>query len=214
MIAIIDYGAGNLRSVQKAFEYLNLPVVISNQAEEIRSASHVILPGVGAFGDAMRELQSSGMDQVVRNVIADGKPFLGICVGLQLLFEESDESPGIKGLGIFRGKIRKIPGHGLKIPQMGWNSLHFHRTSPLLQGLREGAFMYFVHPLLLIHTGRQMDEPPPTVTQRQTRQFHDGRSAKGGCSPHGWPWNSGVNTKLKSSLMVIPPNKVMPALIR
>lgn len=145
MIAIIDYGAGNLRSVQKAFEYLNLPVVISNQAEEIRSASHVILPGVGAFGDAMRELQSSGMDQVVRNVIADGKPFLGICVGLQLLFEESDESPGIKGLGIFRGKIRKIPGHGLKIPQMGWNSLHFHRTSPLLQGLREGAFMYFVH---------------------------------------------------------------------
>lgn len=145
MIAILDYGAGNLRSVHKAFEFLGHTAVVTSDVDVISSADRVVLPGVGAFGDAMRGLENAGLHKVALDAINSGRPFLGICVGLQLLFEESEESPGIKGLGIFEGKICKIPDKGLKIPQMGWNSLEFQNSTPLFDGLKNGEFMYFVH---------------------------------------------------------------------
>ncbi len=145
MIAILDYGAGNLRSVQKAFERLGYEAQITNNKEIINSATHIVLPGVGAFGDAKEGLDKAGMAEIVRDEITKKKPFLGICVGLQLLFEGSEESPEAEGLGIFKGTIKKIPDHGLKIPQMGWNSLTFKQPCPLFEGLKQGEFVYFVH---------------------------------------------------------------------
>ncbi len=146
MIAIIDYGAGNLRSVQKACEVLGAKAVITSNPQEILNADHVILPGVGAFGDCMHSLNSTGLTQVVRQVALSGKPFLGICLGMQLLFDSSEESPGVEGLGIFPGKIVKIPKQeGFKIPHMGWNSLDFTKESPLFANLSEQPFVYFVH---------------------------------------------------------------------
>ncbi len=146
MIAIIDYGAGNLRSVQKACEVLGAETIITSDPEEILKAGQVILPGVGAFGDCMHSLDSIGLTDIVRKAATSGKPFLGICLGMQLLFESSEESPGIKGLGIFPGKIVKIPKQeGYKIPHMGWNSLTFTKESPLFEGLSPEPFVYFVH---------------------------------------------------------------------
>ncbi len=146
MIAIIDYGAGNLRSVQKACEVLGAKAVITSNPQEIINADHVILPGVGAFGDCMHSLNSTGLTQVVRQVALSGKPFLGICLGMQLLFDSSEESPGVEGLGIFPGKIVRIPKQeGFKIPHMGWNSLDFTKESPLFANLSEQPFVYFVH---------------------------------------------------------------------
>ena len=146
MIAIIDYDAGNLRSVEKALEALGQQVIVTKDAETIRQAEKVILPGVGAFGDAMANLQRLGLVEVIRETAASGKPFLGICLGLQLLFEDSDETPGVPGLGILRGHIKRIPEQpGLKVPHMGWNNLELHHDGALFRGLPEHPYVYFVH---------------------------------------------------------------------
>lgn len=146
MIAIIDYGAGNLRSVQKAFAYIGAEAVITNQKEIILSADHVVLPGVGAFGDCMKEILSHDLQDSIQQVIQNQTPFLGICLGLQLLFEKSEETPDVSGLGILAGKIEKIPQQdGLKIPHMGWNSLEYVKNSRLFAGLSPAPFVYFVH---------------------------------------------------------------------
>ena len=146
MLAIIDYDAGNIKSVEKAVTFLGETPVISSDPNVLLQADHVILPGVGNFGDAMGNLQKYGLVPVIHDIIEKRTPFLGICVGLQLLFEESEESPGIAGLGILKGKIRKLPeGEGRKIPHMGWNSLHFPKQDRLFAGISEGAYVYFVH---------------------------------------------------------------------
>ncbi len=146
MIAVIDYGAGNLHSVKNALAFLGAESQITDDPAVIRAADRVILPGVGAFGDAMSRIRAAGLDTQIKEAAASGKPFLGICLGLQLLFEESEESPGVRGLGIFRGKFSRIPQKpGLKIPHMGWNSLRFTKESPLFAGIGEEPFVYFVH---------------------------------------------------------------------
>lgn len=146
MIAIIDYDAGNIKSVEKALQKLGADVVITKDAEEILRADKVILPGVGAFGDAMANLKKFGLDKVIYEVVEKGTPFLGICLGLQLLFERSDETPGVAGLGILKGEILRIPDKDdLKIPHMGWNSLHLQNQGRLFQGLSEQSYVYFVH---------------------------------------------------------------------
>lgn len=146
MIAIIDYDAGNIKSVEKALQKLGQDVVVTRDAETILAADRVILPGVGAFGDAMANLRKYELDKVIRQVVEKGTPFLGICLGLQLLFERSDETPGVEGLGILEGEICRIPdGEGLKIPHMGWNSLQFQNEGRLFRGLPQGSYVYFVH---------------------------------------------------------------------
>lgn len=145
MIAIIDYGAGNLHSVKNALDFLGAPCMITSDTEEILNADGVILPGVGAFGDCMASLDKSGLTDVVKKAAKSGKPFLGICLGLQLMFEESEETPGVRGLGIFRGKVLRIPDSGLKIPHMGWNSLIAAKDSKLFCGIGNEPYVYFVH---------------------------------------------------------------------
>ncbi|MEE0421626.1 MAG: imidazole glycerol phosphate synthase subunit HisH [Lachnospiraceae bacterium] len=146
MIAIIDYDAGNLKSVEKALVHLGEEPVISRDRDVILRADKVILPGVGSFGDAMGKLKEYGMDQVIRQVVEKKTPFLGICLGLQLLFERSDECPGVEGLGILEGEILRIPEHeGLKIPHMGWNSLELENNGRLFQEIEEKPYVYFVH---------------------------------------------------------------------
>ena len=146
MIAMIDYDAGNIKSVEKALQKLGADVVITQDPQAILSADKVILPGVGAFGDAMNNLKKYGLDQVIHQVVEKGTPFLGICLGLQLLFERSDESPEAVGLGILKGEVLRIPdAEGLKIPHMGWNSLHLQNDGRLFKGLKENDYVYFVH---------------------------------------------------------------------
>lgn len=146
MIAIIDYDAGNIKSVEKALQKLGQEVVITRDANVILHADRVILPGVGAFGDAMENLKKYQLDKVIQQVVENGIPFLGICLGLQLLFERSDETPGVDGLGILKGEILRIPDHeDLKIPHMGWNSLHLQNEGRLFKGLPEQSYVYFVH---------------------------------------------------------------------
>ena len=150
MIAIIDYDAGNLKSVQKALEFLGQEVVISRKHDEILSADKVILPGVGNFGDAMEKLKNYNLIDPIHEVAARNIPFLGICLGLQLLFEGSDESEGVRGLGILKGEIRKIPdAPGLKIPHIGWNSLRFMNDCRLFRNIDDDAYVYFVHSYFL-----------------------------------------------------------------
>lgn len=146
MIAIIDYDAGNIKSVEKALQFLGEEVTVTADARAILSAEKVILPGVGAFGDAMEKLNRSGMAEVIREAVQKQLPLLGICLGLQLLFEDSEESPGVKGLGILKGSILRIPEKdGLKVPHIGWNSLNFPRQSRLFAGLEQNSYVYFVH---------------------------------------------------------------------
>ena len=146
MIAIIDYDAGNMLSVVKALRHLGEEPVISRDPEVLKNADKLILPGVGAFGDAMDKLNGYGLVSFIREFIATGKPFFGICLGLQLLYEESDEAPGVAGIGALAGKIKKIPAGELrKIPHMGWNSLSFPNKGRLFKGIEEGAYVYFVH---------------------------------------------------------------------
>lgn len=148
MIAVIDYGVGNLFSVEKALLYAGVAVEVTHDAEKIAAAEKLVLPGVGAFGDCMKRLEATGLIPVIRREIEGGKPLLGICVGLQILFEGSDESPGIHGLGIFSGRVRRIQAPQLKIPHMGWNSLTFGERRgeiDLFQGIPAGAYVYFVH---------------------------------------------------------------------
>lgn len=146
MIAIIDYDAGNIKSVEKALQYLGEEAVITRDAGEILMADKVILPGVGAFGDAMEKLNRYGLVPVIHEVVEKGIPFLGICLGLQLMFESSEEAPGVEGLGLLKGKIVRIPeGDGLKVPHMGWNSLNFPKEGRLFAGIPENSYVYFVH---------------------------------------------------------------------
>lgn len=146
MIAIVDYDAGNIKSVEKALLHLGQEVTVTGEAEAILKADKVILPGVGAFGDAMEKLRSTGLDKVMKEVADKKTPFLGICLGLQLLFESSEEAPGVAGLGLLKGKILKIPqAEGLKIPHMGWNSLHLQNGGRLFRGIDEHTYVYFVH---------------------------------------------------------------------
>lgn len=146
VIAIIDYDAGNIKSVEKAMAFLGQEAAVTRDKDTILSADKVILPGVGSFGDAMGKIRQYGLEPVIRQVAESGTPFLGICLGLQLLFELSDESPGVPGLGILKGKILRIPeAEGLKIPHMGWNSLTFPVKGRLFSGLAEEPYVYFVH---------------------------------------------------------------------
>ncbi len=146
MISIIDYDAGNIKSVEKAFDHFGCKVSVTRDAKEILSSDKVILPGVGSFGDAMNQLKKYDLTDVIKEFTATGKPFLGICLGLQLLFEESEESPGIKGLSLLKGKILRFPEkQGYKIPQIGWNSLDLKNDGRLFKGIETGSFVYFVH---------------------------------------------------------------------
>ena len=146
MIAIIDYDAGNIRSVEKALTALGEQPVVTRDKENILAADKLILPGVGAFGGAMERLHQYGLVEVIREAVKKGTPLLGICLGLQLLFERSDESDGVEGLGILKGEILKIPDSpGLKIPHMGWNSLEIKPICRLFAGIPNGSYVYFVH---------------------------------------------------------------------
>ena len=146
MIAIIDYDAGNIRSVEKAIASLGYEAAVTRDADTILTADHVILPGVGAFGDAMDKLSSYGLVDVIRTVSCREIPFLGICLGLQLMFENSEEAPGVEGLGLLKGSILRIPEKDdLKIPHIGWNSLQYPSRGRLFAGVPEGAYVYFVH---------------------------------------------------------------------
>mgnify|MGYP000381142333 FL=1 len=146
MIAIIDYDAGNLKSVEKALQFLGQECVITRAFHEIKKADKVILPGVGSFGDAMSQLKKFELDKVIHEVAAEQKPFLGICLGLQLLFEGSEESEGVEGLHLLDGEILRIPEQeGLKIPNIGWNSLDLQNNGRLFQNLEGSPFVYFVH---------------------------------------------------------------------
>ena len=150
MIAVIDYGMGNLRSVQKALERVGGRAKIVSSARGLSRADKLVLPGVCAFGDAMKELRKLGLVEPIKKAIQDGKIFLGLCLGLQLLFDESEESRGVKGLGILKGKVRRFKARGLKVPHMGWNNIaqsakRKAENSEILNGVKDGAFMYFVH---------------------------------------------------------------------
>lgn len=168
MIAIIDYDAGNIKSVEKALQYLGEEAVITRDAGEILMADKVILPGVGAFGDAMEKLNRYGLVPVIHEVVEKGIPFLGICLGLQLMFESSEEAPGVEGLGLLKGKIARIPeGDGLKVPHMGWNSLSFPKEGRLFAGLPENSYVYFVHSYYL-----QAEEDIVTATAEYGVTIH------------------------------------------
>ncbi len=146
MIAIIDYDAGNIKSVEKALQFLGEDVVVTRDRDAVLSADGVILPGVGSFGDAMGKLRDYGLISVIRECADREIPFLGICLGLQLMFESSEESPGVEGLKLLKGRIVRIPGDtGLKVPHIGWNNLHFPRQGRLFAGLPQDSYVYFVH---------------------------------------------------------------------
>lgn len=169
MIAIIDYDAGNIKSVEKAMLLLGQQVVITRDKETILNADKVILPGVGAFGDAMGKIRQYGLEEVIHQVVEKKTPFLGICLGLQLLFERSDETPGVEGLGVLKGEILRIPDkEGLKIPHMGWNSLKFPREGRLFKNLPEDSYVYFVHSYYL----KAEDEAIVTATTDYSTLIH------------------------------------------
>ena len=144
MIAIIDYGMGNLRSVQKAFEKIGATARIVPFPRDIEQAEGIVLPGVGAFGQAMENLRAIGWDVALRDAVKRGVPFIGICLGMQLLFESSEEMGQHEGLGILRGEVKRFDGN-LKVPQMGWNQMHIHHSNPLLRDVAEGSYAFFVH---------------------------------------------------------------------
>ena len=169
MIAIIDYDAGNIKSVEKAMLLLGQEGQTTREKDEILNADKVILPGVGAFGDAMGKIRQYGLEEVIKEVVKKETPFLGICLGLQLLFESSDETPGVEGLGILKGKILRIPDkEGLKIPHMGWNSLKFPKEGRLFKGLPEDSYVYFVHSYYL----EAEEESIVTATTEYSTRIH------------------------------------------
>ncbi|MGN0535011.1 MAG: imidazole glycerol phosphate synthase subunit HisH [Eubacterium sp.] len=190
MIAIIDYGAGNLSSVKKALDYLGAESEITQDGDKILSSSHIILPGVGSFADAMASMEERGLVEVVKEA-AETKRFLGICLGLQLLFESSEESPGVKGLGILPGKIVTIPkSDGLKVPHMGWNSVSLKQKDGIFSGIDDESYFYFVHSYYLKGAG---EDTVAAVTQYGTEiecavqrgklaavQFHPEKSSSAG----------------------------------
>lgn len=148
MIAIVEY-EGNLRSVQKALEHVGAQTVLADDPETLQKAEAIVLPGQGAFGTTMERLRNRGIAETVRDAIASGKPYLGICLGLQVLFEESEEAPGIPGLGILKGKVVRFDSH-LKVPHMGWNQLRLHQKPPHFESIADGVFVYFVHSYYVI----------------------------------------------------------------
>ena len=169
MVAIIDYDAGNIRSVEKAVRYLGKEAVVTSDPEKILAADRVILPGVGAFGDAMKRLHAMGLVEVIRQVAERGTPFLGICLGLQLLFEKSEESPGVAGLGLLQGEILRLPElPGLKVPHIGWNSLKYPNPGRLFRGIPEDSYVYFVHSYYL----KAQDEGIVTATTEYGTLVH------------------------------------------
>ena len=146
MITIIDYGAGNIASVQKAFDFLGIETVLTAEPEKILNAKACVLPGVGSFADAMQNIRDRKLEKPIKEFVKSDKPFLGICLGLQLLFESSEESPNVKGLSILKGKILKIPSQdNLKVPHMGWNSLKIDENSRLFKNIKTNPYVYFVH---------------------------------------------------------------------
>ncbi len=165
MIAIVDYGRGNLRSVQKAFEYLGYRAVVTDDPDAIMAADKVVLPGVGAFGDCMDNLKSRDLDKVVVECVKQGKYFLGICLGLQLLFTYSEEFGPVKGLDLVKGKVVRFP-KGLKVPHMGWNQVEVVKENPLLKGISSGDYFYFVHSYYVVP---EDEEVVATVTEYGVR---------------------------------------------
>lgn len=146
MIAIVDYDAGNIKSVEKALQYLGEQPVVTGDKESLFQADKVIVPGVGAFGDAMEKMRQLGLVNVLSEIASKGTPILGICLGLQLFFESSEEAEGVRGLSLLPGKIVRIPDkEGFKIPHMGWNSISINPSSRLLAGIEDGSYVYFVH---------------------------------------------------------------------
>ena len=191
MVADIDYDAGNIKSVLKAFRYLGQDVELTRDPEIIRRADHVVLPGVGAFGDSMKRLADYDLVDVIRQVAEDGTPFLGICLGLQLLFDSSEESPGAVGLGILKGtNVRFTEAPGYKIPQIGWNSLHLQNNGRLFEGIEDGAFVYFVHSFYAVAENEKVVKATCTYTDVATAsvemrnvfacQFHPEKSGNVG----------------------------------
>ena len=183
MIAIIDYDAGNMKSVEKALQFLEAEVMVTRDKNAILAADQVILPGVGAFGEAMEKLESYGLIDVIHQVVAKGTPFLGICLGMQLLFDQSEESGGVKGLGLLRGEIVKIPSkEGLKIPHIGWNSLKFPNKGDLFKGIEEDSYVYFVHSYYL----KAKDDSIVTATTEYGTLIHASVQKKNiyGCQFH------------------------------
>lgn len=163
MIAIIDYDMGNLRSVAKAFEKVGAEALPTRDASAIASASHVVLPGVGAFKDCMRNLEEYGLVEPIMKAIGSGKPFLGICLGLQLLFEESEEFGPHRGLGVIKGRVVRFPeSHVLKVPHMGWNEAKQKKPSKLLEGIEDGSYFYFVHSYYAVP-----EDPSVTLTSTE-----------------------------------------------
>ena len=169
MIGLIDYDAGNLRSVEKALEALGETPMITRDKDELLKADKVILPGVGSFGDAMGKLEQYGLVDVIHEIVRKGTPLLGICLGLQLLFESSEESPGVKGLSILPGKILRLPDQpGYKIPHMGWNSLDIREGTRLFDGIGQGSYVYFVHSYYL----KAEDEEIVAASTEYTAHIH------------------------------------------
>lgn len=169
MIALIDYDAGNMRSVEKALIHLGEKPIVTRDREKILSADRIILPGVGSFGDAMENLEKFGLPDILKEAVDSGIPLLGICLGMQVLFEESEESKGVKGLGFLKGKILRIPAKdGLKIPHMGWNSLEYPREGRLFQDIPEHSYVYFVHSYYL----KAEDEDIVTATADYGVKIH------------------------------------------
>ncbi|HKC93673.1 MAG TPA: imidazole glycerol phosphate synthase subunit HisH [Nitrospira sp.] len=163
MIAIVDYGMGNLRSVSKAFEAAGHQAVVTRDKRVINNASHVVLPGVGAFGDCMANLEKFELAEAIRSTIQSGKPFLGICLGLQLLFTESEEFGVHKGLGLIPGKVRRFAlDPALKVPHMGWNQVNLERPCPLFEGIADGSNWYFVHSYFVDPTDRAVSATTTT----------------------------------------------------
>ena len=154
MIAIVDYGMGNLFSVKKALERVGASATITDSPDVIRKAQKIVLPGVGAFGDAMNELRRRSLVEPILEAMASGIPFLGICLGLQVLFEKSEESPGIEGLGVLRGEVKRFVTD-MKVPHMGWNQIRIKRRAPIYEGITDGAYVYFVHSYYVVPTNAE-----------------------------------------------------------
>ena len=169
MIAIIDYDAGNLKSVEKALKSLGQETIVSRDSSVIKAADKVILPGVGSIGDAMNNLDHFNLVDTIKDIAEGGKPFLGICLGLQLLFERSDETPGAEGLSILPGEILRIPpSDGLKIPHMGWNSINIKDNARLFNGVPDNSYVYFVHSYYL----KASDEDIVAATTEYSTHIH------------------------------------------
>ncbi|MCA9177252.1 MAG: imidazole glycerol phosphate synthase subunit HisH [Planctomycetales bacterium] len=192
MITIVDYQMGNLRSVQKAFERVGHSAVVSSDPVELSNATHLVLPGVGAFRDAIKELRNRGLDQVVVDSIESGKPFLGICLGLQLLFDVSYEDGEHEGLGVLPGEVVRFrpPHHEIKVPHMGWNQVRRRSSPPILDGIADGTHFYFVHSYYVVPRDPEVvaleaDYPDPFCAMvwrdnLYATQFHPEKSQQNG----------------------------------